>query len=534
MVYLFLFFIIVIVGQVFRNSVIPLSLLLVITGMVLSTIPAFPVPELNSELVLNVFLPILIYQISAFSSWKDVKKNIRPISLLSIGHVVFITIVVAVVMHQLIPELGWPLAFVLGAISSPPDDVAIMSITEKIRFPVKLMTILEGEGLFNDATALVIFRYALAALVTHEFYAFHAINYFLLVLVGETAYGLLLGYVIGELRLRIKNPMLNIIASVLTPFAAYVPAEMLGGSGILATAIVGFIIGNYYSARFAPDFRLFSRAFWPSLTFAIQSLLFLLVGLNMRYILQNIAAISISKLVLYSGALIATLIVGRFVWVYGFVIFLPRLLVPSLRRATYHLPWQQIFILAWVGMRGAISVAAAFAIPTLPLMSDGVSPNNLIIFLVFCVLTVTFILQGLTLPWLIKALGVHVHGEQEKYSEHLIELTARLKINNTVLKWLIEYQSQVEDDPRVLKEVNIYVREYKMLKARLKERIANHDIDATHDEQMESEGAVMLVSKIIQIERAAIFKLWKEDKISYTIWNRLLDRLDHRLQTLQE
>ena len=247
MTYLLLFCIIVLVGQVFRKSKIPLPLLLVMMGMVLSVVPNFPTVQLNPDLVLNVFLPILIYQISAFSSWKDIKKYIRPISLLSIGHVIFITVLVAVIMHTLIPELGWPLAFVLGAVTSPPDDVAIVSIIEKIRIPRSIETILKGEGLFNDAAALMFFKYALAATVTHEFSSMNAMEYFGIILVGETIYGLLLGYVIGEFRLKIKNPHLNIIASFLTPFLAFIPAEKLGGSGILSTAVAGFIIGNYYS-----------------------------------------------------------------------------------------------------------------------------------------------------------------------------------------------------------------------------------------------------------------------------------------------
>jgi CPA1 family monovalent cation:H+ antiporter len=534
MVYLFLFGIIVIVGQIFSKSIIPLSLILVITGMVLSAFPAFPVPELNSELILNVFLPVLIYQISAFSSWKDVRKNLRPITLLSIGHVIFITVLVALVMHHVIPELGWPLAFVLGAIVSPPDDVAIVSIAEKIRLPGKLVTILEGEGLFNDATALVLFRYALAALVTHEFYILHAANYLLIILIGETVYGLLLGFAIGEIRLRIKNPMLNIIASILTPFAAFLPAEMLGGSGIIATAAVGFIIGNHYSARFTPGFRLFSRAFWPALSFAIQNLLFLLLGLNLRNILQNIATLSLQVLLLYSGALIATIIVGRFIWVYAVVIYTPRLLSSKLRHSSNRLPWQHVFILAWAGIRGIISLAAAFAIPTLPFLVGGVNPKHLIIFLVFCVISVTFLLQGLSLPWLVKLLGVHVHGEKEKFDEHVAELNARLKINNTVLAWLIEYEVNASDNLKLQKEIKIYIREYKMLRSRLKERIANHDVEGEHDEKAESDGASIVLSKIVGIERAALFKLWSEEKINYTIWNRLLDRLDHRLQNLQE
>jgi NhaP-type Na+/H+ or K+/H+ antiporter len=265
--YTALFSVIVILGQIFNKSTIPLSLILVIVGMILCMIPNFPLITLNPDVVLNIFLPVLIYQISTASSWKDLKKNRWPIASLSFGHVIFITILVAVTIHTLIPELGWPLAFVLGSVISPPDDVAIVTIADKIRMPTRIVTLLEGEGMLNDATALIIFRFSLAAVVTHQFYPLQALTTFVIVIIGETLYGLALGYAIGKLRLRIKNPVLHIMASILTPFLAYLPPEQLGGSGIIATVAVGSVIGHVYSVRFTPEFRLISKAVWPTLAF---------------------------------------------------------------------------------------------------------------------------------------------------------------------------------------------------------------------------------------------------------------------------
>ena len=195
--------------------------------------PGIPAIDLDPKVVLNIFLPILVYQISSFASWNDFKKNKRPIALLSVGHVIFITAIVAWVIHALIPELGWPLAFIIGAVLSPPDDVAIVAIAEKIRMPNRVITILKGEGLFNDATALILFRFALAALLTHQFSAVHAVTTFFAIIIGETLYGLAVGYIMGELKVKISNTVLHVIASVLTPFLAYTPAVMLGGSGVL-------------------------------------------------------------------------------------------------------------------------------------------------------------------------------------------------------------------------------------------------------------------------------------------------------------
>ena len=217
-IYLSLFTIIAVITQLFHKSTIPAALILALAGMLLSFIPYFPAIHLDSSLVLNFFLPLLIYQISSFSSWRDIKKQIRPITLLSVGHVIFITLFVAIVIHALLPTMGWPLAFVLGAIISPPDDVAIMSIAEKIKFPERLLTILQGEAMFNDAAALTLFRFALAAAITNHFSAASAFMTFVVMIIGETLYGLGLGFIIGKLRTRIKSTSLHLIVSFITPF----------------------------------------------------------------------------------------------------------------------------------------------------------------------------------------------------------------------------------------------------------------------------------------------------------------------------
>ncbi len=530
-IYVVLFSIVVIIGQIFSKSPVPISLLLVITGMLLSLLPNFPHIELNPNLVLNVFLPILIYKISSFSSWKDVKKNFRPIALLSVGHVIFITFLVAIIMHTLIPQMGWPLAFVLGAVISPPDDVAIVSIAETIRMPERIVTILEGEGMLNDATALVLFRFALAAVVTHEFSAVHAVSTFFAIIIGETFYGLLLGYIIGEIRLKIRNPVLHIIASILTPFLAYLPAEQLGGSGILATVVTGFIVGNVYAVRFTSDFRLISRAVWPALAFAIQNLLFLLVGLDMRSILESISSISTGHLMLYSIVTISVVIIGRFVWVFP-AAYLTRFLFPSIRKKDPYPPWQYPFVISWAGMRGGISLAAALAIPALPALIDGTSPKDLLVFLVFCVIMATLLLQGLSLPWLLKILGMHKHGQREKYDEHITELSTRLQMAQAVLRWLHTYKEQITDNLKLLAEVKLHIREYRMLRTQLRERIASHDGSLVHDEKAETLNEIFLLSQIIEIEREELLQLWRQEKINLTVRNKLLEQLDHRSKHL--
>lgn len=532
--YIFLFSIMIAIGQLFRNSAIPLALIFVITGIVLSFFPLHSEIRLNPEVVLDFFLPLLIYQISAFSSWRDIKKNIRPITLLSIGHVIFITVLVAWIVHTMIPQLGWPLAFVLGAVISPPDDVAIVSIAQHVRIPERIYTILEGEAMFNDAAALTLFRFALAALMTHELSAIHAVSTFFAVIIGEPLYGWLLGNIIGRLRQKISNPMLHTIASILTPFLAYIPMVKLGGSGIIATAITGFIIGNQFAIRFTPEFRLVSRAIWPALAFAIQGILFLLVGFNMRVLFENIASINFETLCLYASAVIATVIIGRFIWEYIFVAFLPRFLFPAVRKRDPYPRWQDLFIISWAGMRGGISLAAALSIPFLPAMANGVNPRDLVIFLVCCVIIATLILQGLTLPWLLKAIGVSEFGQREKYNEHLAELSARLKMARSALRWLASYKIEATDGEDFQKEIKLYIRQYKMLIRKLKSNLSKHDLDALHhhDEDKEMREEACLLSQLVEVERNELLKLWRMEKINLTTRNNLLSRLDHRIQHL--
>lgn len=533
--YIVLFSIIVLIGHIFNKSNVPITLILVVTGMILSFVDGIPNPHLNPNVVLHIFLPILIYQISSFSSWKDFKKNVRPISLLSVGHVLFITLLIAIVIHTLIPQLGWPLAFVLGAVISPPDDVAIVTIAEKTRLPARIITILEGEGLLNDATALIVFRFSLAAALAHEFFLTQTLTTFLILIIAEGLYGLALGHLLGALRSKVNNTSLHMIASLLTPFLAYIPPLLLGSSGVLSTVIVGFLIGNHYAIRFSPQFRLMSRAIWPTLSFSLNCILFLLVGLNFRNILENVSGLPINYLALYSSAVILTIIIGRFFWVYVAVLFLPRFLFPSIQKKDPYPPWQYPFIISWAGMRGSISLAAATAVPLLPNTQDGINPRDLLIFLVFSVIAATFVIQGLTLPWLIKRLNIHKISQNEEYNEHLTELSARLAMTKAVVRWLKSYKQEITDLKQI-EQIKIYLHEYQWLRNQLKERISDHTDHQEffeHDTKEESKQESLLLTRIVEIEQSVLLELWRKEKISFSIRNKLISKLDHRLKHIE-
>jgi Na+/H+ antiporter len=529
--YIILFAVVVLVGQLFNKTAIPIALLLIITGMLLSFIPGFPTVRLNPDIVLDVFLPLMVYEISVLASWQEMRKNYRPIALLSIGHVIFITLLIAATIHALLPQMGWPLAFVLGAVISPPDDVAIVSIAEKIRMPARIVTILEGEGIFNDATALILFRFALAATVSANFSAVSTVATFFAVLIGETLYGLVVGYVVGWLRSKIKHNFLHVIASVLTPFIAYYPAVMLGGCGVLATVVAGSIIGNVFALRFTPSFRLISRAIWPSLTFALQSILFLLVGLNLKTIMESISALPLSILIAYAVAVVLVMILGRFIWVYGAVYLLPRALFPGIRKKDPLPPWQYPFVVSWAGMRGGISLAAALAVPTLPAIHNLANPRDLIIFLVFCAIVATLLFQGLSLPWLLKKLGLTKHGKCEEYNLHIAELSAKLTMTQGVLQWLPDFRRNQELDKRLIKSLRLKLKEYRMQEKELQEKLKKHQFD-THDIIRETERDVFLSMRIIEVEKELLIQLWREEKITVETRDKLLEQLDHRAKNL--
>jgi Na+/H+ antiporter len=524
--YVILFAIIVLLGQLFDKSTIPLSLVLVIAGMVLGFVPNFPRINYHPEVILNVFLPLLIYQISAFSSWIDVKNNLKPIALLSIGHVIFITILVAVVIHTINPAFGWPLSFILGAVISPPDDVAIVSIAQKIRLPDKVLTILEGEGIFNDATALILFKFALAALITQEFSIFKATFSFFFLLLGEIAYGFFIGVLIGRLRSHIRNPILHVIASLITPFIAYFPMVAIGSSGVISTSIVGFIISNHYVLRFSSDFRLLSRNIWPTLAFAIESLIFVAVGLNMRNIVESIAIDKGRILFLYTIAVILTVIIGRFIWVYGvqFYWYINKVYFNKSSKGG----WDYPFLISWSGMRGGISLAAALAVPALPLMANGVDPKNLLIFLVFNVILVTLVIQGLLLPTVIRWLGIAKLGAKQKFKTHVLELQTRLEMDEAVIKWLDEYIPTIKNDPALLDKAVAAKKDYEERRMNLQGRIKRHLTRKHHSYKKELSDDVFLLQEIIQVERNTLLTLWREEKITLEIRNKILDQLDHK------
>ncbi|HEX2591505.1 MAG TPA: Na+/H+ antiporter, partial [Rhizomicrobium sp.] len=393
---------------------IPSSILLVLSGVILALIPGLPVVQLVPEFVLLFVLPPVIYTSAVAMSWREFRFNLRPISLLAVGCVVFTTGAVAAAAHYAV-GLPWPVGFVLGAIVSPPDAVAPLSIIRRMRLPRRLAVILEGEGLANDATALILYRFAIAAVLSGAFSASEALGSFLLIVVGEIAWGVAVGWAMLRIRRWAGETRIEILLSVLTPFAAYLLPETLGGSGVLATVCCGLYISWNGLRLISATTRLQGIFFWNFLIYLTEGLVFLITGLQARTIISGIQGYSPTEL-LYAAALIsAVVIVARFVWMYP-ATYLPRL-IPSIQRADPAPPWQWPFALAFTGIRGIVSLAAALAIPLQTAAGDAFPHRDLILFLTFSVIVVTLIGQGLLLPTVMRILGLENAGTNERRAE---------------------------------------------------------------------------------------------------------------------
>ncbi len=398
-----------------RRLRVPYPILLVFAGAVLALIPAFPDIPLDPNLVFLLFLPPLIYSAAFNTSIRDFRVLLRPILSLAVGLVLTTTVVVAVVLHALLPELGWPAAFAFGAIISPPDAVAAAAVFRGLGLPRRVVTLLEGESLINDATALVTYRAAVAALAVTFSLGATALS-FPLVAAGGVAIGLVIGFLAGRLRSLLDDPPVEIALSLLTPFAAYLAAEPLGASGVLAVVAAGVYLGwrEPYISRSAT--RLSGRAVWNMIDFVLNGLVFVLIGLQLSAILHTLAGRSLLALTGIGLLLSVVAIAVRLVWVFldtSVVAWLTaaRVRRRATRRATRHRPhaprphWREVFLVGWAGMRGVLSLATALSLP-------ATTPDrDLLIFLAFLVILVTLVGQGLSLPLLIHALGVATdHG----------------------------------------------------------------------------------------------------------------------------
>jgi monovalent cation/hydrogen antiporter len=494
---------------------VPYPILLVLGGLVLGFVPGMPSAELPPDLVLVLFLPPLLYQAAFFSSPRDLWANARPITLLAVGLVLVTICAVAMVAHTLVPGLPWAAAFALGAIVSPTDPLAATAIARRLGVPRRLVTVLEGESLVNDATALVAYRLAVGAVVAGSFTLWAAGLQFVSRGIGGVAIGLAVGWLFAEARRRIDDPVVEIVLSVVTGYAAYLPAELLGVSGVLAAVTAGLYVGWHAPELASPSTRLLGFSFWEVLVYLLNAVLFVLVGLQLNLILTGVSGSSAVVLV-GQAALVAAVVIGvRVGW--GFTVpYLVRVLDRRPAQVARRVGPRERLVSSWSGMRGAVSLAAALALP------EDFPQRNLIIFVTFGVILATLVLQGLTLPWLIRRLGVHRDD-----SEAQEELRGRLRATDAALARLEELAGEgwTRDDT-----VERMRGLYQFRRRRLKARAGYLADDGAQDRSLAYQR---LVRELLEAQRREIVRLRNRGEISNEVMHRIerdLDLEDSRLE----
>jgi len=406
------------VAYVARRVRIADPILLLIAGVALGLAPGLPRIELEPDLVFALFLPPILFAAAYFTPIRDFRANGRAILLLAVGLVLFTTLVVGFVANAMIPGMGLAAALTLGAIVAPPDAVAATAIFQRLGVPRRIVTILEGESLINDATSLTAYRAAsAAALGLIAFSPAGSTIDFLIIGIGGVLVGIFIGLVVTALLRRTSDPELEIVVTLIAPATAYLFAERFGLSGVLATVVAGLITGRRAARVLSPDARLLGRGAWQILIWAINAIVFMAIGLQLPSIMAGLSTIPADVLIRYGLIVSLTVIVARFVWVFP-ATYLPRFLSAKIRARDPYPPPRAVVIVSWAGMRGVVSLAAALALaPDFP-------SRSLILYLTFCVILATLVGQGLTLPLLIKKLGVTATGDGLEAEETHARLTA--------------------------------------------------------------------------------------------------------------
>jgi len=508
-----------------RRLHIPYSIVLVLVGLALGFAPFMPPVALRPDLVLSLLLPPLLYSSGVGMSWRGFKAELRPILQLAVGCVVFTAVVVACVTHWL---LGLPLAvgFVLGAIVSPPDAVAPMAIARRHAIPSRILTVLEGEGLVNDATALILFSFALAAVAGGTAFSLPvALGEFFVIVAGEIVWGIIMGWCTLHLRKWSADTRVEMVIALLTPFAAFWVPEALGGSGVLATVVCGLYVSWNGPVFISPATRLQGFFVWDMVVYVIEGVIFLLTGLQARMIVDRLDPAEWADVGIAAASVCVAIILVRFVWVFT-VTYLPRFCLKGLRKRDPYPPWRQVFVVAFTGIRGVVSLAAALSIP---FMAGGKDfPNrDLLLLVTFAVILVTLVGQGLSFSWLIQKLGLVADGKREMDEAKRREVAARVKSIDAALARLdtLEGAAAAPDTVAILRRRHGDRRAYFVA--------ACNDI---------SEGNVALSSTALQLrfveaERASISDMYCRgdlDDESRRRIERELDLEDSRLRHVAE
>ena len=496
-----------------RRLGVPHPVLLVFGGLILALAPGLPQLRLDPDVVFLVFVPPLLYWAAITSSYRDFRRNLPSITLLAVGLVLATTFAVAFVAHTIVPGMGWAPAFVLGAIVSPTDAVAATAIARRLGVPRNTVTILEGESLVNDATALVLYRMAIGVVAAEAFTLKAAAVSFLIAAGGGIAVGLAAGGVVAFVRRRLDNTVVENTISLLTPFAAYLPAEKLGASGVLAVVTVGLYLGRQGPRIVSPRTRIQAGGLWEMVTFLLEGLIFILIGLELPRALANVHPLSVRELLVPAAVVSGTVIVLRLLWMFPGAYVATRIGRLLGTRGDMP-PWRGVVLVAWAGIRGGVSLVIALAIP---LTIDGGKPfpdRDLIIFFTFAVILATLVLQGLSISSVIRLLGLRRDDARD-----VEERNARHKIAAAGLKHL-----EALDGDAAL------VRRLRNRHAHRVHRYGPRGEDAAkaedHDDDRKAADYRRIRASMIGAERLELIKLRDENVIGDDVLRRVQHELD--------
>jgi monovalent cation/hydrogen antiporter len=497
-----------------RRLSLPYPIVLVVGGALFGFVPGLPAIKLDPDAILVLFLPPLLYGASIFANFNDLRANLRGLTLSTVGLVLATMCAVAWAAHALVPGLSWEAAFVLGAIVSPTDPLAAATVMRRLDVPRRLVSAVEGEGLFNDATALVAYRVAVAAVVAGSFSLADAGLKFLVGAAGGVAVGLAVGWVVAEIRRRTTDAQVSVTISLLTGYAAFVPADAIGASGILATVTAGIYMGIRGPRILPARARLQGYFVWDIVDFIINAILFVLIGLQLHAVVGALSGYPAGALAGYALAVTGMVVGTRLVWFFT---------VPYLIRAIDRRPAQRArrvgarwrLIMAWSGMRGSVSLAVALALPFTIAAGGEFPQRDLIVFLTFAVIFFTLVVQGLSLPALIRRLGVSDGGADA--SE---ELRARLVATKAAIEQIDALAGEEwTRDETVERMRGLY--EYR--KRRFAARAGKIQDDGYEDRSLAYQQMVQIV---LGAQRDALLRMRSDGELSNEAMNRILRELD--------
>ena len=499
---------------------------LVISGLLIGFIPGIPVVSLNPDFVFLIFLPPLLYSAAWNTSWKDFWEQRRNISLLAFGLVIFTSTAVAFLSHAMIPGFSLALGFLLGGIISPPDAVAATSVLQGLKIPKRIVTILEGESLINDASSLIVFRFALLAVITGQFTFLKATGDFFLVAGAGIASGIAIAYVIYNIhRLLPTSASVDTALTLISPYLMYIGAEHFHFSGVMAVVSGGLFLSFRSHLIFTYNSRIQIYSFWETLIFLLNGMVFILIGLQLPQIIGGLKAYSLGNIIFYAVVISLVTIIIRIIWVFPGAYF-PRMFSKKIRNKERRPPPNSVFLVAWSGMRGVVSLAAALAVP-LTLSNGAAFPQrDLILFITFIVILFTLVLQGLSLPRVIHLLKIEDAGE-ENTSEQ--EAAIRLRLAWAALNHMQDHYGE---------ELNA-IDAYRRLKDRYERMIENANKKLLNDENLSAASGFLpkyrkMLLEVVAVRRQELQKLRDERLYSDEILNNREWELDLEEARLNE